>query len=332
MKKLIFIIFIFSGSVTSIAQDIHWSQANENSMYQNPANTGDMSGDYRLTMSTKDQWRNVTKPYQTQAFTFDAINKYNRKLGYGGILLHDVTGDGIFRTIELKISPAYTIFQDIQNKSKIRIGLELDFKYNQMNYSNYMFDNQFDGYIYSGLLPSNEKNTTQQKSSLSFGFGVVYTKALSDICTLICGISAYNLNQPDQGFYGIKVARLRRYHNFIQLSYKLSRNVNLLPTVNFQNQGTYTELIFGTRCEFYSSLIPSKNQFISGLYFRNKDALFFQFGLKTNKLITSLNYDINTSKLAKASNGRGGLEINIQYIWSRKKEKNIMHKKCLDYL
>ena len=301
-------------------------------MYQNPANTGLISGDYRATLSTKDQWRNVTKPYQTQAFTFDVVNKYNRKLGYGGMLINDVTGDGVFRTIEMKISPAYTIFHDVQNNTKIRIGLEIDWKYNQMNYSNYMFDSQFDGYTYSALMPSNEKNTTQQKSSFSLGLGVVYTKTISEFFSLNCGLATFNINQPDQGFYGIKVPRFRRYNNFIQAIFKISPTINLLPTLNFQHQGTYNELIIGSKCEFYSSRIFPKNQLISGLYFRNKDALFLQVGMKINKLVTTINYDINVSKLTKASNGRGGLEINVQYIWSRKQAKNIMHKKCLDYL
>ena len=301
-------------------------------MYQNPANTGQFSGDFRATLSTKDQWRTVTKPYQTQALAFDIINKYDRKLGYGGLLLNDVTGDGIFRTIELKISPAYTIFENMQKKSKIRIGIELDFKYNQMNFSNYMFDNQFDGYSYQSVLPNNESYTTQTKFSLSLGTGILYTKTFSDKLTMNCGVAAFNLNQPDQGFYGVKTPRFRRYHEFIQLIYKLTPSITLLPTVNFQNQGTYNEFIIGSKCEFYTSTLSIKNQFISGIYFRNKDALFFQFGMKIKKLVASINYDVNISKLAKASHGRGGLEINLQYIWSRKQVKNIMHKKCLDYL
>ncbi len=332
MKNLIFFIFLFFSSAKSIAQDVHWSQVNENSMYQNPANTGLFSGDFRVSLSTKDQWRNVTKPYQTQAITFDAVNKYNRKLTYGGLIIHDVTGDGIFRTLEMKFTPAYTIYQNLQKKTKIRIGLEIGWKYNQMNFSNYMFDNQFNGYTYSELIPSNEKNSTQQKSNITLGIGSNYSKEISDVVTLNLGSAVFNINQPDQGFYNIKVPRFTRYHHFVQLVYKISPIINLLPMLNIQHQGVYNELVIGSKCEFKTSIFSLKNQLISGLYFRNKDALFLQLGLKINQIISTINYDINVSKLSKASNGRGGLEINIQYIWSRKIEKNIMHKKCIDYL
>jgi type IX secretion system PorP/SprF family membrane protein len=332
VKNLNFFIFLFFSYAKSIAQDVHWSQANENSMYQNPANAGVFSGDFRFTLSTKDQWRNVTKPYQTQAITFDAINKYNRKLAYGGLIIHDVTGDGIFRTLEMKFSPAYTIYQNLQKKTKIRIGLEIGWKYNQMNFSNYMFDNQYNGYIYSDLIPSNEKNSTQQKSNFTLGIGSNYSKDISDLVTLNLGSAVFNINQPDQGFYDVKVPRFIRYHHFIQLIYKISPTINLLPTVNIQQQGIYNELIFGSKCELNTSILSVKNQLISGIYFRNKDALILQLGLKMNQFISTLNYDINVSKLSKASNGRGGLELNIQYIWSRKKQKNKMHKKCIDYL
>ena len=106
MKKILLLLFFLSYLSNYQAQDVHWSQINENELYHNPANTGDFHGDFRASVSTKDQWRNVTKPYQTQAVTFDIINKYDRKLGYGGLFLHDVTGDGIFRTIEMKLTPA----------------------------------------------------------------------------------------------------------------------------------------------------------------------------------------------------------------------------------
>jgi hypothetical protein len=83
---------------------------------------------------------------------------------------------------------------------------------------------------------------------------------------------------------------------------------------------------------FVSSQISLYVGLLLGMYLRNQDAIFIQLGLQIQKFIGSINYDINTSKLTKASNGRGALEINLQYLWSRKKENNLMHKKCLDYL
>ena len=332
MKKHFLFLLLLSYLSIYQAQDVHWSQINENELYQNPANTGDFEGDYRVTLSTKDQWRNVTKPYQSQALTFDMINKYNRKIGYGGLFLNDLTGDGIFRTIEMKITPSYTIYQDLAKKQKIRMGIDIDWKYNQMNFANYSFDNQFNGLIYSAILPTNEKYTTQQKSLISIGAGITFTKEITSKLLVKTGLALFNINQADQGFYNVKIPRLRREHLFILTTYKFSPTISLFPSLNLQFQGTYSELIFGSKCQFKTTNFLSSYLLIGGLYFRNKDAIFTQIGIKINKITTTINYDINVSKLSKASNGRGGLEINCQYIWTRKETRNLMHKKCLDYL
>ncbi len=332
MEKIYYILFILFLPIIGRSQDIHWSQSNENALYQNPANSGNIKEDFRATLSSRDQWRNVTKPYQTQSITFDMVNKYNRNFGYGGIIIHDVTGDGIFRTIEGRINAAYTFSESTKRKYKWRIGIDLGWKNNQMNFSNYMFDNQYDGFIYSSYIPSNEKYTTQQIACINVGLGMLFTKDIFDNFSFTIGTSIFNLNEPNQGFYNVTVPRFRRYNNYIQGIWKLSNTLKIYPSINYSKQNKYNELIFGTKCSVNLSDTPKKKDLLFGVYFRNKDAIFIQLGAQINKLVASINYDINTSKLTKASNGRGAIEINLQYLWSRNKEKNLMHKKCLDYL
>ena len=332
MEKIYYILFILFLPIIGRSQDIHWSQTNENALYQNPANSGNIKEDFRATISSRDQWRNVTKPYQTQSITLDMVNKYNRNFGYGGIIIHDVTGDGIFRTIEGRINAAYTFSESTKRKYKLRIGIDLGWKNNQMNFSNYMFDNQYDGFIYSSYISTNEKYITQQKSSVNIGVGLLFTKEITDKLLFTLGTSIFNLNEPNQGFYNVTVPRFKRYNNYVQGTWKLSKTLKFYPTINYTRQNKYNELIIGSKFSFNLINTTKTKDLLFGMYFRNKDAIFIQLGLQVNKLICSINYDINTSKLTKASNGRGALEINLQYLWSRKKEKNLMHKKCLDYL
>lgn len=314
------------------AQDMHWSLTNENALYQNPANTGNIEEDFRITASTRDQWRSVTKPYQTQLLTFDLINKYNRKLGYGGSIIHDVTGDGIFRTIEGKINASYLFKESKKKAYNIRAGMDIGYKNNQMNFSNYMFDNQYDGFIYSNYIPSNEKFITQQKSNLTIGIGCLFSKIITKNIMLTIGSSIFNLNQPNQGFYGLIVPRFRRYNYSMQVKWIINNSITLYPSINFTHQFPYKELLIGTKCNLNLLQNIINKELLLGLYFRNKDAILLQLGIHLNKFVASINYDVNTSQLTKASNGRGAIELNIQYLWSRKKNNNLMHKKCLDYL
>ena len=164
VKKRYYILILLFIPIFGYTQDVHWSQVNENAIYQNPANSGYILEDFRATLSSRDQWRNVTKPYQTQSLTFDMVNKYNRKLGYGGSIIHDITGDGFYRTLEGRINTAYSFINT--EKYKLRLGLDLGWKNNQMDFSKYMFDNQYDGFTYLKYKSANESYSQQKKSNL----------------------------------------------------------------------------------------------------------------------------------------------------------------------
>ena len=57
--------FMMTSSVRS--QDIHWSQFNDNQLFQNPGHAGHFDGDYRFIGNYRDQWRSVTVPFSTMA-------------------------------------------------------------------------------------------------------------------------------------------------------------------------------------------------------------------------------------------------------------------------
>src|SRR5687768_10190174 len=77
MKKTIWISSFFLSCLTSgLAQDIHFSQYNENPSLVNPALTG-VASNYRFGTIYKDQWRAVTVPYVTYGGFFEARLKLN---------------------------------------------------------------------------------------------------------------------------------------------------------------------------------------------------------------------------------------------------------------
>ena len=70
LKKIIF--FLVSFCITNArTQDIHWTQFNDNQLFQNPANAGNFNGDLRFIGNFKDQWRSVTVPFSTFSFSID---------------------------------------------------------------------------------------------------------------------------------------------------------------------------------------------------------------------------------------------------------------------
>jgi hypothetical protein len=58
-------------------QDIHWSQYNDNPLFQNPGNTGNFNGDYRFVGNYRNQWRSVSIPFETIALSAEKkLEKY----------------------------------------------------------------------------------------------------------------------------------------------------------------------------------------------------------------------------------------------------------------
>ena len=102
MRQLlnIFIILILAHCVS--AQDIHWSQFNDNPIFQNPGNAGNFNGDYRFVANYRDQWRSVTVPFTTLSLSADGKLDKHKNLGYGILFFHDVVGDGSLRTINTR--------------------------------------------------------------------------------------------------------------------------------------------------------------------------------------------------------------------------------------
>ena len=147
------------------------------------------------------------------------------------------------------------------------------------------------------------------------------------------GIGFYNLNRPNQGFYTDKVKRDIRTSLFVKGMYELTTDWDLLPSVSFQVQGKYRELILGSTARY--TLINTGGQYRAvyfGAFFRNKDAGYVSVGADYQSWFLGVSYDFNVSKLVPASNARGGIEFAARYIIHRFKPKKIIHRACPDYI
>jgi len=313
-------------------QDIHWSQFNDNPIFQNPANTGDFNGDTRFIGNFKDQWRSVSVPFQTFSFCVDRKANY---FNYGVILFHDQAGDGKFQTIEATgtLSKHFKLTKD--STHLIIGGLVLGLNHRQVNTNAFYFDAQYNGYIFNPLSPTNENFQTDKKTNLTLGFGTHYIYNINQRNYIKAGLSLFNLTRPNQGFYQEKIYRDLRWS--VQLKYCKSLNASwdILPSIQFSKQGTYDELMLGSSVRYY---LPGSNDhyirkaLLAGVWARFRDAQIFSVGCEYKDWFVGLSYDINTSKLVPASLARGSFEIALRYVLFRFKPKRIDHRICPDFI
>jgi len=331
MTKRIFLsILVFSFFQISFGQDVHWSQFNDNQLFQNPGQAGHFDGDYRFIANYRDQWRSVTVPFSTFSLSADAKFK---DYGVGLLISNDQAGDGKFRTVEIQgnFSRLFKITND--SVHTIRPGINFGMNHRQINWDALYFDSQYNGYIFNPAAATNETYQNDRKTNLSIGLGSLYEWRKNERFKVLSGFGIYNLNRPNQGFYTEKIQRDVRFTIFAKGTFKINQKWDAVPSLQFNNQGVYRELLLGGSAKYYlTSSTKIYQALYGGVWYRNRDAAYLTFGYDYKDFFAGISYDINFSKLVPASNARGGLEIAVRYIIRTFKPKKIIHRVCPDYI
>jgi type IX secretion system PorP/SprF family membrane protein len=314
------------------AQDIHWSHVNRQPLYQNPGNTGLFTGDLRLTGNYKDQWRNVTLPFST--FAAGADGKWRqRRLSWGALFFYDQVGDGKFQTMELQLSVSKQLKLTADSAHCISVGLQAGLNYRAVNMSKFYFDNQFNGVFFDPSLSTQETFLNDSRANISTAAGAVYTWQRAKNEQLTLGLAGFNLNRPNQGFYGSKIPRDRRLSLFGIYEMPVNQDWAILPGFSLNFQGKYRELLLGGQGRYtLVNRLGTYRAVDGGIWFRNRDAVIIRAGVAIQNWSVAVSYDTNISKLVPASNLRGGLELSAHYIITRFKPKQIIHRVCPDYI
>ncbi len=331
-KGYLMVLFFIVQNLT-MAQDIHWSQFNENPIFQNPSNAGNFKGDYRFISNYRNQWRSVTVPFSSLNFSGDLkLNKF-QNIGLGLLFFHDGSGDGKFKTVEFQSNVSYKLNLTKDEKHVLRMGLNIGVNHRQVNFNLLSFDNQYNGINYDPNLPTNEIYSSQRNTNISIGTGAIYEYKIDEIQKISGGIGIFNINRPNQGFYNETIKRDIRTCISLKGIKKINYDLNLLPSIQLNFQGKYKEIVLGSSAKY--TLIEKPREYravYAGLWFRNRDAIILTAGIDYQNWFAGLSYDINVSKLVPASNLRGGFEISIRYIIFSFKPKNVVHRICPDYI
>ena len=167
---------------------------------------------------------------------------------------------------------------------------------------------------------------------LDFAVGSVLSQKINNKTMLECGLSAYHLNQSQQSFNSNIESKMPvKFNTYLTSSHKLSSGFLLNAHIFYSDQQNISELLYGI-----DLMSPIDNNFLDeilvGIVIRDNDAMIPKIGFVFEKLNMLLSYDINISKLSKASNNFGGLEFSLIYSWN--KNKSVSEKKylCPKYL
>jgi type IX secretion system PorP/SprF family membrane protein len=310
--------------------DIHFSQFYETSVLRNPALTGIFSNDYKVGAYYRSQWSSISHPYTTVLGFGELRLPISRVsedcLSIGLLFYSDKAG-----SIDQKITsfyPAINYSKSVNPDHNSYLSAGFTVGYNQYSFdpSKATFNNQFQpGSGYDPLNPTQENITTAKMSLLDFGAGINFNSSIGqdNSTTYVVGISGYHLTQPQFSYNNVPAITMNmRWNVNGAVGFNIGDNVITQLHTNFALQGAYIEQVTGGLISLSQSGGGDRPAYAitGGLFYRWQDAIIPVLKLKYKATAIAASYDVNVSKLKRASKMQGGYEITFSITgdWSDK--------------
>jgi type IX secretion system PorP/SprF family membrane protein len=333
MKRFLLFISVISllQCKLAFAQDPHYSQYNEASVYINPALCG-VAYDIRAIANYRSQWQSVSTPYKTYGASAEfAVKHVKTRKAYlttGLIIYEDVAGAG--KMSQLHIGGILGAVVNTGAHSKLSFAATGSFDQRRITGSNFQWENQYNGYQYDPTIQG-EAVPTNQVNYSDFGAGVNfhYSKSERFISSndghrFDIGFSMYHLNTPLISFYNS--ASESQYIKFIthaSFIIALPRvKANIIPSYILMFQGPSIEFNAGVMFRYIISETAARSNLTksmaisAGAYYRSTDAFIPQVLFEYSKYAIGVSYDLNVSPLTPYSRLQGGLELILRYNWN----------------
>ncbi len=320
-------------ATSSFAQDIHFSQFTEIPQLINPGLTGVFDGNARVVVNYRDQWANVDAPYRTFGLNYDhriVPKKFKKKasLAIGLAAYRDDAGDLGLHTTSGVISIASTL--NLTREHFLTAGIQSGILYRGVNMDNAIWGSQYDGDNYDPTMASGETAKFNSFINPDVSMGFSWNMDLSDgfgpfrELKVRAGTGLFHLNRPRQKFNLSEDDRLHvrwSIHADAMMGVGSGRSY-IIPMFLFQLQGKQTEAVFGALYRFSLKDEAKVTGFVKGgalslgATYRWADAITPIVAVEYLYFRLGVSYDVNVSKLSKATGFQGGLEISLKFIAS----------------
>lgn len=326
MRPLLYI-FLLAGCLkkTSVAQDLHWSQASSALLYQNPAFTG-ISAKYSASLNYRNQWSILNQPYASYVLNADTrLSKTSKgaSLNVGVIMLQDVTAGGNYKSTAAGLCISSLI--KLNKVFDFGAGLGVNFQQNKIQSKNYAWGKQFDGQEYNASLSSGETYSAASRSFADLSAGIVtrYNKKGRSRFSayqnrFILAYSAAHVNKPGNSIYGTN-EKLNIKHSFYFMGqFEFQSDVALKPFIQFNSQGKMMVFTGGGLFRYSYNQHTKKTEakkesaISLGCVYRYNDAVAPILEFETSTWIIGVSYDATTSGLSNHNQLRGGMEISLR--------------------
>jgi type IX secretion system PorP/SprF family membrane protein len=303
-------------------QDIHLSQFFNTPLLRNPALAGVFNGDIRIQAVYRNQWQSIGFPYQTNALSGEykfGVGTGDDFMTVGASAFYDEAG--VMKLKTLQVMPALNFHKSLSGdrNSYLSAGFMAGFVSRQFDGKNLTFDNQYNGGQFDPTAPSGERFTGLSRSFLDVAVGLSYNSNLGEKGSYYIGGSLWHFNKPSYSFLSDNIQLDAKWQANAGVRTWLNEQVQLTFEGNYLVQGPYSETILGGMVQYHLNDMVNTDDPIGevsvagGVFMRLNDAIIPYAQISYNHIDVGISYDVNTSPLKAASQGRGGFELSLTY-------------------
>lgn len=292
--------------------DPHFSQYFIQPMSLNPALTGAIEGDYRVSAVWRSQYGNT---FSTKGISAEMPTNKNINLGIN--LLNQSSADNAYNYTNAYVSVAYTgiRFRDHYVIMAMQAGiLNRTFNVNKLEFG----EQWISGIGYDPSASSSETFHSPAVLSFDAGAGVVYYDATADKkVNFFGGFSAFHITQPKDPFIsgGDKQFLPIRYSLHAGARIILSDLLNIVPNALYMQQGQTEEKMIGAYVQVNAT---EQVDLMFGANLRFQDAISPFAGFYYKGLTVGMSYDTNVSTKDAMEINRNSVEVSLSYSWWKK--------------
>lgn len=308
-------ILMLTAYITSGAQDIHFSQFYDAPLYRNPALAGIVNGDVRVQTVYRSQWNSVANAYTTGSvnaeYKLPVVGDDYMTLGME--VFYDKAGSTNFRSTHLL--PAVNYHKSLSGEKNIYLsaGFMGGWVERTIDRSKITTNSTYEG------IGDGEVNLQPRNTYFDGTAGLSLNVALNDNPenNLVVGAAYHHFNKPKNSFFNDATVLVSpKWVYSADVKFALDEYSSMTLYTDHTEQGSYREtmagLLYGLKIGDY---VDEPDYILSaGAFMRLNDAVIPTIKMQYQKISVALSYDVNISRLASTSLGRGGFEFSASYV------------------
>lgn len=314
---LVLLLCALLPKVVRAQTDPHFAQYYAYPLWLNPALTGVIDGDYRISGNYRNQWANYGKAFSTAGVSFDAATDKNMGLGIN--VLNMSSGDAGYNYFNAMASFSYSgVKFGATGTTRLVFGIQAGVISRRIDPSKFQSGSQWSPVI--GFDPSifNGENITKTNSTVfdAAAGAMFFDGNPNHRLNPFVGVAVGHLTQPEDPFVANDERKYpMRYLVHGGTKIKLTEQFGLTPHALYMHQGNAHETVVGVYGQY---MVNPEFDLLAGVNYRFDDAAIPFAGFHYKNFVLGLSYDANVSNLKRLVNGSNSFEISLSFI-SRKR-------------